>query len=169
MSVVETERLVLRRLSFDDAEFILELLNEPSWIRFIGDKGVRTIEDARSYIAKGPMTMYEKCGFGLMLTSLKESGTPIGICGLIKRDTLEDVDIGFAFLPRYWSKGYAYESAAAMIAWGRETFGLQRIVAITSVDNDASGRLLKKLGMSLTGTVQMNGEELKFYATGEEN
>src|SRR5262245_58073861 len=106
MKVLETDRLNLRRLSIDDAEFILELLNEPSFLRFIGDKGVRTLDDARDYISNGPIDMYNRLGFGLYLTELKDGGVTIGICGLIKRDALEDVDIGFAFLPKLWAIGY---------------------------------------------------------------
>lgn len=147
MKVIETGRLNLRRLTTDDAEFILELLNEPSFLRFIGDKGVRTLDDARGYILNGPVEMYNRLGFGLYLTELKESGVPIGICGLLKRDSLEDVDIGFAFLPRFWAKGYAYESAAAVMAYGKRVLGLKRVVAITSPDNDASARVLEKLGL----------------------
>jgi RimJ/RimL family protein N-acetyltransferase len=132
LKVLETDRLNLRWLSIDDAEFILELLNEPSFLRFIGDKGVRTLDDARDYILNGPVDMYTRLGFGLYLTELKESGVPIGLCGLIKRDGLEDVDIGFAFLPKFWARGYAYESADAVMAYGKTVLGLNRIVAITS-------------------------------------
>src|SRR6185503_18613176 len=135
--MIETTRLTIRRLSADDAEFILKLLNEPSWLRFIGDKGVRTVEDARAYILNGPVEMYSRLGFGLYLVELKEEGISIGMCGLIKRDALEDVDIGFAFLPEYWGKGYAYEAAAAVMSYARSALGLKRVVAITSVDNDS--------------------------------
>src|SRR5678815_4161900 len=123
MSVIETDRLILRRFTAEDAPFILELLNEPSWLRFIGDKGVRTLGDARDYIRKGPVAMYARYGFGLEVAALKESGLPIGMCGLIKRDTLEDIDIGFAFLPRFWGKGYAHEAAAATMEYGKGTLG----------------------------------------------
>ena len=165
--MLETARLVLRWLSTDDAEFILELLNEPSFLQFIGDKGVRTLEDARNYILNGPVEMYNRLGFGLYLTELKESGVPLGICGLIKRDGLEDVDIGFAFLPRFWAKGYAYESAAAVLAYGRDVLGLKRIVAITSPDNHASGRLLEKLGLRFERTMRLseNAEEVRLFGT----
>ena len=107
VNTLETQRLYLRHLSTDDAGFILELVNDPSFIQNIGDRNVRTIPDAESYILKGPISSYEKNGFGLDLVLLKETGEPIGICGLIKRDTLDDVDIGYAFLPRFWSKGCA--------------------------------------------------------------
>jgi len=167
MNVLETERLVLRRLSADeDAAFILQLVNEPSWLRFIGDRGVKSLEDARGYILKGPTEGYRRFGFGLYLTALKRDGTPIGLCGLIKRDTLKDVDIGFAFLPAFWGQGYAYEAAAAVVAHGKRDFGLRRIVAITAVDNDASMKLLGKLGFALEQKLRLTeGEpEMNLFA-----
>ena len=146
MSVLQTDRLTLDRLSTDDAAFIVELLNEPSFLRHIGDKGVRTREDACQYILAGPMASYDRFGFGLYRVEKKDDGEPIGICGLLKRDSLEDADVGFAFLPRFWSQGFGLESAAAVLTHGRQTWGLKRILAITSPDNDASIRLLAKLG-----------------------
>ena len=151
MKIIETERLLLSRLSTDDAAFILKLLNDPDWLKFIGDRGVRNLKDARNYILNGPVKSYNEHGFGLYLTKLKEGGVSIGICGLLKRDYLEDVDIGFAFLPQFRGKGYALESAAAVIAYGKETFGLHRIVAITQSDNISSIKILKKLGFELPG------------------
>src|SRR6266513_2745946 len=136
--VLETARLILRRLSIDDAEFVLELLNEPSFQRYIGDKGVRNLKDARQYILNGPVASYERNGFGLYLAELKANGIPVGISGLVIRDTLPDADIGFAFLPAYWSKGYAVESAAAVMNYAQEVLGLNRILAITSLDNEGS-------------------------------
>ena len=142
-------------MSFGDAPFIVELLNDPLWIRFIGDKGVRTIEEAHAYITNGPAAMYARHGFGLYLTELKDGGVPIGICGLIKRDTLDDVDIGFAFLPAFRANGYAYESASAVLAYGRDALGLSRIVAIASSENDASAKLLRKLGLRFERKVRL--------------
>jgi RimJ/RimL family protein N-acetyltransferase len=166
LKVLETDRLNLRRLSPDDAEFILELLNDPSFLRFIGDKGVRTLDDAREYILNGPVDMYNRLGFGLYLTELKDNGVPIGICGLIKRDGLEDVDIGFAFLPKFRAKGYAYESAAAVMAYGKTVLGLKRIVAITYPDNYASGRLLEKLGLRFERMIRLSKDapEIRLFA-----
>ncbi|MEH2202526.1 MAG: GNAT family N-acetyltransferase [Nostoc sp.] len=158
MKVLETERLVLRRLTVEDSEFILEILNDPLWLRFIGDKGVRTLDDAREYILKNLVTMYERLGFGLYLVELKEKGVSIGICGLIKRDSLEDVDVGFAFLPKFRGKGYAYESASAVMMYGRKTFGLTRIVAITTLDNYGSAKLLKKLGLSFERMIKLSDD-----------
>ena len=146
MNVLETDRLTLRYLTLADAEFILQLLNEPSFLRFIGDRGVRTVEDARKYILQGPLASYERFGFGLYLTEITATGAPVGICGLLKRDTLPDADIGFAFLPPYWRQGYAFESAAAVITYGKDELGQKRILAITSPENDASIKLLEKLG-----------------------
>lgn len=156
--VIETPRLALRRLSTDDADFILELLNEPSFLRYIGDKGVRTRGDAGRYILAGPMASYERFGFGLYRVERKDGGEPIGICGLLKRDSLEDVDVGFAFLPRSWSNGFAFESAAAVLAHGRQTWGLTRILAITSPDNEASIRLLGKLGFRFERMARLSEE-----------
>jgi RimJ/RimL family protein N-acetyltransferase len=169
LKVLETDRLNLRRLSTDDAEFILKLLNEPSWLRFIGDKGVRTIADARDYILKGPVESYERFGFGLYLVELKENGTPIGICGLIKRESLKDVDLGFAFLPKFWGAGYAYESASAVMAYGRSGFDLNRIVAVTTPDNHSSIKVLEKLGFRFEQMVRLSVDapEVKLLAHDE--
>ena len=162
--VTETDRLILRRVTLADAPFILELLNDPDWLRYIGDKGVRNLDDARKYIENGPMAMYARYGFGLFIAQLKD-GTPIGMCGLLKRDTLEHADIGFAFLPAYRAKGFAGEAAAAALAWGKEECGLDKVVAITSLDNHASGRLLERLGLRFERTIQFSGEELKLFST----
>ncbi len=165
MKILETERLTLRLQTTDDADFILELLNDPSWLQFIGDRGVRTVEDACAYIFDGPIRMYEQFGFCLYLVERKEDQIPIGICGLVKRDSLEDVDLGFAFLPKYWAKGYAYEAASAVMAYGINTLELNRIVAITSQDNHASAKLLEKIGLQYEGLVQLSNdpEELKLF------
>ncbi|MDX1546742.1 MAG: GNAT family N-acetyltransferase [Rhodothermales bacterium] len=145
-TILETERLVLGTLTPEDEAFILDLLNQPSFLRFIGDRGVRTRADARAYIQNGPLQSYARHGFGLYRVALKGGASPIGICGLLKRDSLEHPDLGFAFLPAYWSKGYASEAARAVLGFARETLGLHRILAITSVENEASMALLRKLG-----------------------
>jgi RimJ/RimL family protein N-acetyltransferase len=166
MKILETERLVLRRLTADDAPFILQLVNEPSWLLHIGDKGVRTLEDARNYIDQGPIEMYGRLGFGLYLVELKASGEPIGMCGLIKRESLEDVDVGYAFLPRFWAKGYAVESASAVVSHGKSAFGLSRIVAITSKENHALAKVLGKLGFRFERAVRLavDAAEVNLYA-----
>jgi ribosomal-protein-alanine N-acetyltransferase len=164
MTVLQTGRTTLRRLTPADAPFIRELVNEPSWIRFIGDRGVRTDEDARAYLAKGPIAMYERYGFGLWMCEARATGEPLGICGLIKRETLDDVDIGFAFLPRHQGQGYAHESAQAVLDYGRQVLELDRIVAITSPDNVSSIRLLEKLGLKLEKTFEMGGMPTQLFA-----
>ena len=158
MKVLETERLTLRRVTDADAEFILNLLNQPSFLRYIGDKGVRNTEDAIRYIQTGPVASYQRFGFGLYLVELKETRLPIGMCGLLKRDTLPDVDMGFALLPDYWSNGYAYEAASAVMKYGRDAFGLRRIVAITSLENNASIKLLERLGLAFEGLITPSEE-----------
>jgi RimJ/RimL family protein N-acetyltransferase len=146
MTVAQTERLVLRELTLQDAHFILELLNEDGFLRYIGDKGVRHLSDACSYIERGPMESYARHGFGLYAACLK-AGTPIGICGLVKRETLADPDLGFAFLARYGSQGYALEAASAVLDFARRQLKLPRIVAITAAENTRSIALLEKLGL----------------------
>jgi len=165
--IPETDRLRLRRLSVDDADFILRLLNEPSFLEYIGDKGVRTMDDARSYILNGPVASYEKHGFGLWLVELKESGASAGLCGLLKRDVLEDVDLGYAFLPEFWSRGYALEAASAVLSWARGTLGLRRVVAVTNVDNQSSIRLLEKIGFEYERMVRLSdgAPEVKLFAS----
>ncbi len=165
MIVLETERLILRRLTTGDAEFVLELLNEPSFLQYIGDRGVRNLEEAREYIVNRLVTSYERNGFGLYLVELKESRIPIGISGLVKRDALPDADIGFAFLPAYWSKGYAVESAAAVMNYARDVLGLTRIVAITSLDNEGSAKLLGKIGLRFERVIKLSedAEEVKLF------
>ena len=152
---VQTERLRIRPLNEEDAPFILELLNEPSFIRNIGDRGVRTIAEARLYIANGPMASYSGNGFGLFLVQLTNNGAAIGICGFLKRDTLEHADLGFAFLPRYWSQGYAREAATAVMEYGWSVLGFTSIAAITAPDNISSIRLLEKLGFRYQATIEL--------------
>jgi RimJ/RimL family protein N-acetyltransferase len=147
MIVCETVRLRLRHLLDSDAAFILLLLNEPDFIRNIGDREVRTLDDARRYIQHGPMVSYSQHGFGLWLVELRDSSDPIGICGLLKRDYLQDVDVGFALREGYRGKGFAFEAAEAAMRYGKEDLGISRIVAITSPDNHASMKVLRKLGL----------------------
>lgn len=157
-NIIETERLAISKLIVEDAPFVLRLVNEPSWLQYIGDRGVRNLEGAKKYIIDGPMKSYETNGFGLYLVKLK-NGTPIGMCGILKRDTLNEPDIGFAFLPEYTGMGYAYESAAAVLNYGKNVLGLKRIVAITAPDNSRSGKLLEKLGMKFSKMVRLTGDK----------
>jgi RimJ/RimL family protein N-acetyltransferase len=153
MTVCETPRLRLRYLTPEDAAFILDLLNEPEFIHNIGDRGVRTLEDARGYIQTGPVTGYHT-GLGLYLIELRHDGAPIGVCGLLKRDYLQDVDVGFALRSAYYGRGYAFEAAQAVMRRGRDVLGFERIVAITSPDNHASIRLLRRLGLRFERTLR---------------
>ncbi|MCW3481855.1 GNAT family N-acetyltransferase [Neisseriaceae bacterium JH1-16] len=157
MHLIETDRLFLRELTAADAGFILELLNEPSFIQNIADKNVRSLDDAVRYIETGPGASYCQHGYGLYLVGLRESDTPIGICGLVKRDYLEHADVGYAFLERFWAQGYAYESAAAVRDWAHGTLDLNQLLGITSPDNAASIRLLEKLGLRFVKMIRTPG------------
>lgn len=147
MRVLETDRLALRRLTLADAEFIFGLVNQPSWLRFIGDKHVRNLDDARNYLRTGPLDMYQRFGFGMFMVERKEDGAAIGTCGLLKRDTLPEPDIGYAYLPEFWGQGYAIEAAAAVLDYGHYAHELTRILAIVSPGNERSIRVLEKCGM----------------------
>lgn len=164
--LLETERLRLRPLAVDDAPFILGLLNEPSFIRFIADRGIRTLPAAIAYLQNGPIASYARHGFGLYLTELKATGAPLGLCGLVRRDGLDDADLGYAFLPAHWGHGYAAEAAAAVLDYARHTLGLARLVAIVSSDNDRSIKLLERLGFQFERMIRLLGdqEEIKLFA-----
>jgi RimJ/RimL family protein N-acetyltransferase len=146
MIVIATERLELRQFNEDDAAFILRLVNEPTFLRYIGDRGVRSLDDARRYIGEGPVAGYACHGHGLLCAVRKTDGLAVGMCGVLKRDALPEPDLGFSLLPEHWSQGYAFESATAVMIHAREVLGLGRILAITTVDNQPSMRLLGKLG-----------------------
>ncbi|MEP0545656.1 MAG: GNAT family N-acetyltransferase [Rhodothermales bacterium] len=148
MDVIETERLVLRHQTEDDAPFVLGLMNDPDWLRHIGDRGVRTVADARAYIRDGAVAMYAQHGIGLYLVEAKRRRVPVGVCGLLRRATFDDVDLGFALAPEHRGRGYAREAAAATVAYGRDVLGLDRIAAIVSPGNAASVRLLEGLGFA---------------------
>jgi RimJ/RimL family protein N-acetyltransferase len=167
LHVADTERLSLRHLALTDAAFILELVNDPDWLRHIGDRGIHTEDAARDYITHGPCAMYARFGFGLYRVELRESGIPIGLCGLIKRDWLDDVDIGFALLPAYRSQGFAHEAAASALNHGRTALGLNRIAAIVSPDNADSIRLLERLGLRFERMITPPSESaaICLYAT----
>lgn len=166
MDILKTERLILRQFFTEDAAFILELLNEPSFIQNIGDRGVRTLEDARAYLLNGPIASYAKNGFGLYLVVLKETNESMGMCGLIKRPGLDDVDIGYAFLPKFWSKGYAVEAAQAARTYAEDVIGLKRLVAITDPANEGSIRVLEKIGLRFEKMIRLSEDdiELKLFA-----
>jgi RimJ/RimL family protein N-acetyltransferase len=167
VEVLETERLRLRFFDLNDADFVLQLLNEPAFREHIGDKGVRTVEDARQYLQNGPIDSYERFGYGLNMVELKDSGEAIGMCGLVRRETLDDADIGYAFLERFWSNGYARESAEAILNHARDTLGLNRIVAIVTPRNVSSIRLLEKIGLTFERMIRLSNdeEELQFFVS----
>lgn len=165
MTGLETGRLLLREFTADDAAFVLRLVNEPAFLRYIGDRGVRTLDDARSYIADGPVASYARHGHGLMRVVRKDDGVEVGMCGVLKRDTLPDPDIGFSFFPEYWSQGYALESARAVMHHARATLGLGRILAVTTVDNEPSMRLLGRLGFRFERMVSLWSEELRLFVS----
>jgi RimJ/RimL family protein N-acetyltransferase len=165
-TVLETERLILRRFIHEDAPFILQLVNEPSFIQNIGDRGVRTLSDAERYLATGPISSYARNGFGLYLVQLKESGKSIGMCGLIKRETLGHVDVGYAFRPTFWSKGYASESVKGVLNYAKQVIGLNHVIAIVDPNNQGSIRVLEKAGFHYEKMIQLNADdiELKLFA-----
>lgn len=140
----------------DDAEFILTLLNTPGWLQYIGDKNVRTIEEAVNYLENGPIKSYKENGFGLWLTLLKNSGTPIGMCGLLNRESLEDIDIGFALLPEHSNLGYGYEIAHATLNYANQVLRIDKIVAITDSNNIPSIKLLNKLGLKFEKKLKLS-------------
>jgi [ribosomal protein S5]-alanine N-acetyltransferase len=161
-----TARLRLRPFTLDDAPFIVELLNDPGWLRFIGDRQVRTLDDARAYLANGPIAHAARHGFALAAVESKDGATPIGMCGLIRREGLDDVDLGYALLPAARGRGYAREAAAAWLQAGFTRHGLRRIVAITALGNTASGRVLESIGMRFERRLRVPGhaEDSLLYA-----
>jgi len=162
----ETDRLQMRELAVDDAAFILELVNEPAWLRFIGDRNVHSLEDARGYITRGPMASYAKNGFGLWAVVLRSTAESVGMCGLIRRESLPHVDLGFAFLARHRGHGYAREAAAAVVELARTRFQLDRLLAITDPDNTASRAVLEHAGLAFERhfTWSELGKEQALYA-----
>ena len=169
MKILETERLIIREIIESDAEFILDLLNQPTFIKYIGDRNVRTVEEAKDFLETRYRKGYEDNGYGLYLVELSTHhsalSTPLGICGFVKRDNFEYADIGFAFLPQFEKKGYAFESALAMMKYGREVLKFEEVLAITTQDNESSGRLLGKLNFKFDELIEMpNGEVLKLYS-----
>lgn len=167
MRILATERLVLRELDAEsDADFICRLLNSEKFIKYIGDRNVRTSEEAHDLIRNGYCKSYEDHGYGLYCVELKGSdgGPPIGICGFVRRDTLPAPDIGFAFLPEFEKKGYGVESAAAMMKYGRDQLRFSEVLAITTLDNEASGKLLAKIGFAFEKMIETpDGETLRLF------
>ena len=166
VNITKTARLALRELTLADAAFMLKLLNEPAFVRYVGDRGVRTLAQARDYLLQGPINSYRIRGFGLYLMELKHAPTPLGICGLIQRDFLPDVDIGYALLPEFTAQGYAMEAATAVMAYAKASAGLKRLVAIVAPDNQRSLSLLGKLGFTFERmlTLPADGSTCALYA-----
>jgi len=162
---LETPRLTLRRLTLEDAAFVAALYNEPSFLQHIGDRGVRDAEDARRYLRDGPLAMYEHFGFGLWQVALRSDGTAIGTCGLLKRDSLPDPDLGYAYFPAYWGQGYAFEAADATLRHAASKYSLPRVIAVVSQGNEGSIRLLEKLGMRFERMhlMEPGEEEVRLY------
>lgn len=165
-SILSTERLRLRELNLSDAPFIIELLNSPEWLRFIGNKKIKTVEDAKNYLKKGPLKSYLDNGYGLYLVEAKEDSRSIGMCGIINREALDHPDIGFAFLPQFYNRGYAFEIAGATLNYGREKLNIKKVCAITIPENLRSIRLLEKLGLQFQKTICLPGSEelLQLYS-----
>jgi RimJ/RimL family protein N-acetyltransferase len=153
VTILETERLRLREVTFADAAFIVRLLNDPAWLEFIGDRGVRTEEDARTYLTNGPLKMQREHGFALWVVEGKADGAATGVCGLLQRPALDDVDLGYAFLPEFRGRGLAREAAAAVLAHGARVHGLRRIIALTAPNNASSIRVLEALGFTFERTI----------------
>lgn len=146
MKIAETERLLISKLSLEDAPFFLELVNSPNWLKYIGDRNLKTVKDAENYLSNGTLKSYRDNGFGFYKLELKENNKPIGTCGLVKRDQLEDIDLGFAFLEEFESQGYGFEASVAILKLSKEKFKIKRLVAITLPINTKSIKLLGKLG-----------------------
>lgn len=165
MTVLETDRLALKHFTLEDAAFALRLLNEPAFLEHIGDKGVRTLVQACDYLREGPIKSYRQHGHGLYRVDLKADGTTIGMCGLLKRDQLQHPDIGYAFLSDHWSKGYAFEAAAAVVEGGRQALGFDKLLALISPANTASIRLIEKLGFGFAGPMKLSpgADEVSLY------
>ncbi len=152
--IIESERAVLRKYTLDDTDFIINLLNQQSFIENIGDRGIKTIPDAEDYLKKSILNSYQQNGFGLNMVELKESKIPIGMCGILKRDTLDHADLGYAFLPEYCGLGYASEITETLIQSAKRLYNLEKIVAITNSHNKKSRKLLEKIGFKFDCMVQ---------------
>lgn len=157
-SILETKRLTLRQFELEDAAFIFELVNTPDWLTYIGDKHIRSVDDAKTYLLNGPLKSYQENGWGLWMIELKESQTGIGMCGLLKRNTLDDIDIGFAILPEYFRMGYGFEIASATLNYAIQKLKIERIVAIVSPGNVPSTKLLNKIGLQYEKTLNLPGD-----------
>ena len=157
--IVETKRLILRNINIEDAAFVFRLVNEPSFVSNIGDKGLKNLDDVKRFILEGYWTNQKRSGYGMFLVALKGEGDSIGACGLLYRRVFDVTDIGFAFLPEYWNRGFAYEAAEAIMEYGHSSLGVKKIVGLTSADNLGSIKLLQKLGLDFDKTVKMSDDD----------
>ncbi|KDN28922.1 GCN5 family acetyltransferase [Vibrio fortis] len=161
--VCKTERLVIRQLTLKDADFVIRLYNDESFIHNIADKNIRTSEDAENYLTNGPLASYETYGFGLNLVSLRKTGTPIGICGVLKRPELDSPDLGYALLPEYCNQRYATEASIGVLQHAVKALSLDTVLAVTFPSNKGSNRVLTKVGFELKGTIELYGLENNLY------
>ncbi|PKV51151.1 RimJ/RimL family protein N-acetyltransferase [Aquimarina sp. MAR_2010_214] len=169
-NILETERLSLREFNLEDADFVLKLVNSPKWIEFIGDRNVRTLAEAKEFLENNLIKSYKENEFGLWVVVLKETSASIGMCGLVNRDTLEDIDIGFAMLPEYLGLGYGYEIANATMNYAKNTLHLDKIVGITNPNNIASIKLLNKIGLRFEKTMKLSDKDtVLFFSTPTDN
>ena len=155
---IQTRRFNLRLLNDADASFILGLLNEPDWLKYIGDRGVHTLNDAKAYIHSGPLAMIKKYGFGLYLVERQEDHMPVGLCGLLQRDGLSWPDIGFAYCAQFRRQGIAFEVAQATLEYAQSVLGLTKVAALTAINNEASIGLLRKLGFAYERQIALTGQ-----------
>lgn len=163
MIICQTKRLIIRHFELTDTEYVLKQLNDEAFIRYIADKRVRTVTDAQNYLENGPIASYKRYGFGLNAITLKESGTVVGMCGLVKRDELDIPDLGYAFLPEYWGRGYAFEASKAVLEDAISTHHMKAILGVTLPDNVASNKLLVKLGFVSNQVIELYGSENNLY------
>ena len=163
MKVCETERLIIQHFELSDTEYVIKQLNDKSFIQFIADKKVRSVADAENYLKNGPLASYQEFGFGLNIVLLKDSGIPIGMCGLVKREELKHPDLGFAFLPEFRGKGYALEASNSVLNDAVHSLSLEVVMAVTLPDNKASNALLVRLGFTLNGVIELYGAQNNLY------
>jgi len=158
-TILETDRLIIREFNFEDSDFVIRLVNSPGWLAFIGDRNIKNTEQANQYMISGPMASYKKQGYGFYVVVLKNTQKPIGICGLIKRNTLPETDLGFAFLPEFNGQGYAYESASSIVDYAKNQLKLKNLLAIVMPENASSIKLLEKLGMQFDKMIEFGDKK----------
>jgi RimJ/RimL family protein N-acetyltransferase len=168
--LIETERLLLRDCVPEDADVVLRLLNEPSFLENIGDRGVHTPKEAAAYLINGPIASYAEHGYGMYMVELRKTGKPVGMCGLLRRTQFEHPDVGYAFFPEFWGRGFASEAASGVIEHARRTLGIGRVLGIVSPHNSASIQVLEKIGFTFQepAVFELDGSEVLVYVSNEE-